>query len=361
MSGDGRPVNCSRRSEGDQRMSEQQPILVTGASGYIALHVIQQLLQAGHAVRGTVRSPAREAELRQALGVAADDARLGFVAADLTDDAGWQAAAAGCGLAVHTASPVPFANPRHEDELIRPAREGVLRMLRAAADGGLRRVVMTSSVAAVSAGRQRADGRAYDESDWSDPDGNIDAYSKSKTLAERAAWEFVEGLPADGRLELVTINPSLVLGPNIASDFSPSVEAIRKLLAREVPGCPRLGWSMVDVRDVAAAHVAALSAPTAAGHRYICSGGFHWMADIARMLAAHVGPMGRRVPTRQLPDWVVRLVALFDPTVRMVTGDLGRRSEFDTAAIRRDLNWQPRPIVETVDDTADSLIEHGVV
>ena len=158
----------------------------------------------------------------------------------------------------------------------------------------------------------------------------------------------------------MTINPSLVLGPNLARDHSPSVEAVRKLLAREVPGCPRLGWSFVDVRDVAAAHVAALTAPEAAGHRYICSGGFHWMSDIADMLAGHLAPMGRKVPTRRLPDFVVRLVALFDPTVRMVASDLGRRSEFDTAAIRRDLGWEPRPIAQTVSDTADSLIAHGV-
>ena len=236
-------------------MSDQKPVLVTGASGYIALHVVAQLLAAGHAVRGTVRSLDREAELRQALGVAAGAQQLSFVVADLTSDAGWEAAVAGCELVVHTASPVPMTKPKHEDELVLPAREGALRLLRAASAAGVRRVVLTSSVAAVSAGGQRQDGRAYTEADWSDLDGDIDAYSKSKTLAERAAWDYVRGLPDDRPMELVAINPSLVLGPNLARDASPSVEVIRKMLAREVPGCPRLGWSMVDVRDLSLIHI----------------------------------------------------------------------------------------------------------
>lgn len=342
-------------------MSDEKPILVTGASGYIALHVVQQLLQAGHAVRGTLRSLAREAELREALGETDCSDKLSFVVADLTDDTGWDEAVSGCELVVHTASPVPMRSPKNEDELIVPARDGVLRVLRAASRAGVRRVVMTSSVAAVSAGGQRSDGGRYSEADWSDPDGEIDAYSKSKTLAERAAWDFVGGLPDDQYMELVAINPSLVLGPNLARDYSPSVEVVRKLLAREVPGVPRLGWSFVDVRDVAAAHVAALTAPAASGHRYICSAEFHWMPEIADILAAHLIPTGRKVPTRRLPDLLVRLVALFDPTVRMVVGDLGRRSGFDTAAIRNDLDWQPRPLAQTINDTADSLIAHGVV
>lgn len=342
-------------------MDDEKPVLVTGASGYIALHVVQQLLQAGHTVRGTLRSPAREDELRKALGDAGSADKLSFVIADLTADAGWVEAVAGCDLVVHTASPVPMQKPEHEDELIVPARDGVLRVLRAASQSGVRRVVMTSSVAAVTAGGQRSDGVRYSEADWSDLGGEIDAYSKSKTLAERAAWEFVDGLAEGQRMELVAINPSLVLGPNLARDFSPSVEVVRKLLAREVPGLPRLGWSFVDVRDVAAAHVSALTAPEAAGHRYICSGDFHWITEIADILTAHLAPMGRKVSRLRLPDFVVRLVALFDPTVRMVVNDLGRRSGFDTAAIRKDLNWQPRPLAQTVNDTADSLIAHGIV
>jgi dihydroflavonol-4-reductase len=342
-------------------MAQEQPILVTGASGYIALHVVQQLLQAGHGVRGTVRSLVREAELRAALGGAEATEKLGFVEADLMADAGWDEAVDGCALVVHTASPLPVALPKDADELVVPAREGALRLLRAASAAGVSRVVMTSSVAAVSAGGQRADGQRYSEADWSDADGDIDAYSKSKTLAERAAWDFVAGLPDGQRPELVTINPSVVLGPNLAADHSASVEIVRKLLAREVPGLPRLGWSMVDVRDVAAAHIAALTAPAAPGRRYICSNEFQWMADVARILAKHLAGSGRRVPTRPLPDWLVRLIALFDPAVRRVAGDLGRRTDFDNSAIRRDLDWRPLPIAETITDTADSLIAHGVV
>ena len=342
-------------------MPDASPILVTGASGYIALHVVQQLLQAGHAVRGTVRSLAREDELRQALGASGDDSRLSFVEADLTADAGWAEAVAGCELVVHTASPVPLAAPKSEDELIGPARDGALRVLRAASAAGVRRVVMTSSVAAVSSGAARSGGRVFSEADWSDTAQDISAYAKSKTLAERAAWDFVATLPADRAMELVTINPSLVVGPTLARDFSPSVEVIRKLLAREVPGMPRLGWCLVDVRDVAAAHVTALSEPAAAGNRYICAGEFHWGIDIARILQAHVQASGRRIPTRRLPDWLVRVVAVFDATLRMVVDDLGRKSSFDTTAIRRDLHWESRPVAQTINETADSLIARGIV
>lgn len=338
-------------------MSDDAPILVTGASGYIALHVVQQLLEAGHTVRGTLRNPARETEIRQALGGTTATDRLTFVVVDLNDDAGWRAAVDGCQFAVHMASPLPLALPKNHDDLVVPAREGALRLLRAADEVGVRRVVMTSSVAAVSAGGQRAHGGQYNEDDWSDTEGGIDAYSKSKTLAERAAWDFV----ADRPLELVAINPSVVLGPNLTADYSASVEVVRKLLAREVPGLPRLGWNMVDVRDVAAAHVAALTAPAAAGRRYICSEDFYWMTDVANILVEHLKGSGRRIPTRRLPNWLVRSLALFDPAVRRVAGDLGRHSSFDTSAIRRDLAWQPRPMARTITDTADSLIAHNVV
>jgi len=342
-------------------MTEDAPILVTGTSGYIALHVVRQLLDAGHAVRGTLRSPDREDELRGLLGQPSGSSQLTFRQADLMQDDGWEDAVAGCRLVVHTASPVPLRPPANEDELIAPARDGALRLLRAAAAADVERVVMTSSVAAVGSGRQRDRAGKLSETNWSDLDQPIDAYAKSKTIAERAAWDFVTAQPADRGLELATINPALVLGPPVATDHSPSVEVIRKLLAREMPACPRLGWSVVDVRDVAAAHIAALTAPAAAGHRYICAGPFLWIAEMADILAAHLADTGRRVPTRRLPDLLFRVAALFDPTLRLVVDDLGRRSDFDTTAIRRDLDWTPRPVSETINETADGLIAHGVV
>lgn len=342
-------------------MNLDTPVLVTGASGYIALHVIRQLLDAGHRVRGTVRSLAREAELRAALGDP-DGERLSFVTADLTADAGWDEAVAGCSHVVHTASPVPLRNPEHVDALIPEARDGALRVLRAAHEAGVRRVVMTSSVAAVYAGSQQPiEGDRFSEADWSRTDGPISAYAKSKTVAEQAAWDFIAGLPEDRPMELATINPSLVLGPTLAQDQSASVEVVRRLLARETPGCPRLGWTLVDVRDVAAAHITALTAPEAAGHRYICAHEFRWIGDVADLLERHLAGSGRRIPTRRLPDWLVRLVGLFDPTIRMVVSDLGVRKDFDTSAIRRDLAWTPRPLEQTITDCADSLIAKGVV
>ncbi len=343
-------------------MSEIGTVLVTGASGYIALHTIKTLLAAGHRVRGTLRTPARGADLKEILSRhGTDTGALDFVAADLGDDAGWAEACAGCSHVLHIASPFPGAPPQDENELIVPAREGTLRVLRAAADAGVRRVVMTSSVAAVTAGLPRDGGRVFNEDDWSDTGADIGAYPKSKTLAERAAWDFVAGLPDDRPLELVAINPGIVLGPLLDPDTSTSVEAVLKIMRREYPGCPPLGWALVDVRDVADAHVAALSAPAAAGHRYICAIEHIWMHEIAEILAAEFGPRGFRIPTRRLPAFLLRFVALFDPTVRLVLADLNRRQDLDNTAIRRDLGWSPHAREDTIIATGNSLIELGLV
>jgi dihydroflavonol-4-reductase len=215
--------------------------------------------------------------------------------------------------------------------------------------------VLTSSLAAIHNTTPRK--QRYDETSWSETDGDIDAYSKSKTLAERAAWEYVGGLPVDRGMELVSINPSVVLGPLLEPSGSTSVEIVRKFLAREVPGSPRYGLPMVDVRDVAEAHIRALQVPSAAGNRYLCSGPFHWLDDVAATLKRS----GYNVPMRQLPNWLVRTVGLFDPTVRMIVRDLGVSYEIDNSKIRRDLNWSPRDIDRTVLDTAESLRAHGVV
>lgn len=337
-------------------MNDKPDVAVTGASGYIALHVIAELRRQGYPVRASLRTMPRADAIRRALaGHGGDETPVEFFEADLGSDEGWGELVAGCRYVHHVASPLPLKEPKDEDELIRPAREGALRVLRAAAGEGVERVVMTSSIAAVS--QARDEGRPYNEDDWTDPDSDISAYPKSKTLAERAAWDFVAGLPEDRRMELTTINPSLVIGPLLDPDGSASVEAVRKLMAREVPGCPRLGFSFVDVRDVALAHVAAMTEPAAAGRRYICSSEFFWMVDIARLLA----DAGHKVPTRMLPDWLVRLVGLFDPTIRRVAPQLGYESTFDTSRIRDELQWQPRPLAETILATADSLKSHGVV
>jgi len=334
-------------------------VLVTGATGFIAMHTIVRLLQAGYRVRGTLRSPEREATLRNALAkhVELRD-RLELCQADLTSDEGWALAARGCDFVLHVASPLPRKPPRHEDELIVPAREGTLRVLRAAKAAGVKRVVMTSSVAAILYGHDRG-GRVFDEEDWTDLTGNVGAYEKSKTLAERAAWDFVRSEAPD--LEFVTINPGLVLGPILDADYGTSGEVVRKLLAREIPGCPDVGWAVVDVRDVADAHVSAMISKDAPGKRFVCAIEHASMRDVATILQQNFSARGYRVPTRRLPNWMMKAVSIFDRTVRLALPDLGQRQELSNRRIVETLNWRPRSLREMVVDMGESLIEQGVV
>lgn len=338
-------------------MTSKGLVLVTGASGYIAGAIIQQLAAAGWSLRGTVRSPAKSTGLAASLGLSA--AQLPLFAADLQSDAGWAEAVAGCDYVMHIASPLPATTPQAADDLIGPARDGALRALRFARDAGVKRLVMTSSVAAICYGRD--DGKStFTEADWTNPD-HPDSYPyvQSKTIAERAARDFMarEG----GNLEFVTINPSLVLGPVSGPDFSTSIEAISQLLGGKLPGCPRLGFAVVDVRDVAAAHVAAMTAPDMNGERFIVAGPFLWMTEIAEILKRRLGTKARRVPTRGLPDWLVRLSSLFNPAVRSVLTELGRTRNCDTSHVRTKLGWTPHDAETSIVDCAESLIVAGVI
>jgi len=331
-------------------------ILVTGGSGFIAGYLIRQLAAEGWAINATIRSLARETEVRALIGV--PEAQLRFFAADLTSDAGWAEAVAGCSHVAHVASPFPAAAVRHEDDLVVPAREGALRALRFARDADVRRFVMTSSMAAIAYGHE---GRThFTEADWTDVDArDIYPYVKSKTIAERAArdWVVAEG----GALEFCTVNPSAVLGPVWGDDFSTSIEVVKKMLEGALPGYPRLGFGIVDVRDVADLHVRALNAPGMAGERFIASGPFYMMAEVGRMLRDRLGPEARKVPTRTLPDFLVRLFALFDPVVRQVTGELGKVRDGDSSHAREVLGWEMRPAEESIVDTARSLIDLELV
>ena len=337
-------------------------VLVTGASGFIATHCIVKLLRAGYRVRGTVRSSARSGhvleavrrELRAEAGSAVD--RLEFFEAELGLDHGWTEAASGCRYVLHVASPVPKTAPKNAQEVIRPAREGTLRVLAAAERAGVQRVVLTSSTAAVLYGHARDGSRVYDESDWSVLNDQVGAYEQSKTLAERAAWDFVAGLPIERGFELVAINPGAVLGPVLTNELSVSVEIVRKLLAREVPGCPNLGWSIADVRDVADAHVAAMTVPEARGQRFILGSEHVSMLRIAQILAAH----SFRAPTRALPDLVLKLVGLVDKTAALAVPELGRRQDVSTQRARAVLGYEPRKLEEIVLDTAYSLVRLGI-
>lgn len=337
-------------------------VLVTGGSGFIGSHCILQLLAAGHRVRTSVRSLGREAAVRSMLkqGGAEPGERLSFVEADLERDAGWPAAVAGCDYVLHVASPFPPDLPKHEDELIVPAREGALRVLRAARDAGVRRVVLTSSFAAVGYGHPPQTA-SFDETDWTDLDGEgVLPYVKSKTLAERAAWDFIarEG----GALELAVVNPVGVFGPVLGPDYSTSILLVQRLMDGAVPGCPQMCFGVVDVRDVADLHLRAMTDPAAAGERFLAvAGDFMWIREIASTLRQQLGASARRVPRRQLPNWLVRLAALRDPAVRQILPELGMRKNASAAKARRVLGWSARTPQEAVVASAESLLRLGLL
>lgn len=330
-------------------------VLVTGASGYIAGFIIKALVAEGWPVRGTIRNLARAAEVRATLGLP----DLELVACDLMSDAGWAEAMDGISFVQHIASPIPAGEPKNPDDLIVPAREGALRALRFAHAAGVSRVVMTSSMAAIAYGH--GDGRApFTEADWSNVN-SLDAYAyiKSKTLAERAAREWMAAHGAG--MEYVSINPAAVLGPVLGPDFSTSLEVVKKLMDGALPGLPRLGFGVVDVRDVADLHVKAMVTPGLDGERFIAQGKFLWMREVAEILKSGLGPQARRVPTRGLPDWLLKLLANFDATVKMVVPELGRRREASAAHALERLGWQTRDEATTILDCARSLIEKGLV
>jgi nucleoside-diphosphate-sugar epimerase len=283
------------------------------------------------------------------------------VEANLDDDAGWDAAVQGCQYVLHVASPVPAGPPKHPDELIKPAREGTLRVLRAAAKAGVQRVVLTSSTSAVIYGHARDGSKTYTEEDWSQLGPTVSAYDTSKTLAERAAWEFVNALPAASRLEMVAILPGAVLGPVLDKDFSTSGEIVRKLMTRAFPGCPDLGWAVVDVRDVAALHVAAMTHPDAVGKRFIAAIEHTPMGEIARILSEHFGPRGYKIPTRRLPGWILKVVALWDSAAALTVNELGKRQDVSNARARETFGWIPRTLEQMVIEMGETMIACGAV
>jgi nucleoside-diphosphate-sugar epimerase len=337
-------------------------VLVTGGSGFVGSHVILQLLAAGHEVRTTVRSLSREAEVRATLAAAGADAgdRLSFFAADLEKDDGWAEAAAGCDYVHHVASPFPPAQPKDEDELIRPAREGTLRVLRAARDAGVKRIVVTSSFAAVGYGHGQRD-TPYTEADWTDPEGpSVQPYMKSKTLAERAAWDFIarEG----NGMELAVVNPVGVFGPALNGDLSTSIFLVKTMIEGKMPGTPRLYLGVVDVRDVADLHLRAMTDPAAAGERFLAVAGeamsFHQMAMVLR---ERLGAAADRVPKRQLPDWLIRVLAIFNPLAREAVPRLGIKASASNEKARRVLGWTPRSREDAIVASGESVIALGLI
>ncbi len=343
-------------------MAMNDLVLVTGGSGFIAVHCIVQLLQAGYRVRTTVRSLAREAGVRAMVKMGGADAAdgLSFVLADLMKDEGWAEAVAACRYVLHVASPFPLRVPRHEDELIVPAREGTLRVLRAAREAGVQRVVLTSSVAAVAYGHPPQDA-PFDETDWSVVEsGDLSAYAKSKTIAERAAWAFLER--EGGALELTSVNPVGVFGPALGEDDSTSLVLIQYMLNGTLPGFPRIRTGVVDVRDVADLHLRAMTSPAAKGERFIAIADHYIpLSEFGNYLREALGPAAKRVPTRELPDWLLRLVSVFDPNTKQIVPELGSRKDVTGEKARRVLSWTPRSNREAVVASAESLMRFGMV
>jgi nucleoside-diphosphate-sugar epimerase len=332
-------------------------VLVTGGTGYLAAWCIVELLERDYRVRTTVRNPSREPEVRAAVGSLTDaHTHLSIHSADLLSDEHWGHVTLGCDYVLHVASPLPVSQPKDPDELIVPAREGTLRVVGAALDAGVERVVLTSSVAAIRGGNE---GRRLDETVWTDLSSpGLTPYVQSKTIAEQAAWKLADERGA--RERLAAVNPTVILGPLLGDDRSASLEVIERLL-RGMPAMPRLGFGFVDVRDVADLEIRAMTSAQAGGERFVANTGFLWMSEVAQVLRERLGPRASKVPTRIAPDLLVRAMALFDSGIRSFKDSLGKRTEYETTKAHDLLGWSPRPIEETITEAAESLIDRGLV
>lgn len=328
-----------------------ETVLVTGATGFVGGWCAKLLLEQGYAVRAILRSRAKEGALRAAVGAEAGG-RLAVFEADLMADAGWAEAMAGVDYVLHVASPLGDGRQTLE-ELLGPAREGALRVLKAASAAGVKRVVMTS--AAATARPPRASGLASDESVWADPaDPQFDGYRRSKILAERAAWEFMEA--QGGATTLTTVLPGAVFGPVLSREAVSSVRIIQGLLHGQPARLPRFGFWVVDVRDLADLHIRAMTAPQAAGQRFLGLSEFMWMEEVAGALREGLGAAAAKVATRRLPDIAYRIAALFSPQMRYFLPDLNKRYPANVDKARTMLGWAPRPARETVADCGRSLV-----
>ena len=334
-------------------------VLVTGGTGYIAGELIKQLLSRDWTIHTTVRSKAKsEAALYERFGQPGE--RLKVFEAELMSDAGWADAKAGCTHVAHVASPLSTRTPKDENEMIIPAREGTLRALRFAKAAGVTRFVQTSSIAAIAYGRSEKE-YTVTEADWTNVDDpDVTPYAKSKTIAERAAREWVAA--EGGDLEFVSINPVLVLGPVDSGDFSPSVQPVKLLLSGKVPRAPDIGFGVVDTRDVADLHVRCLETPGLAGERFIAAGKFMKMIDVADALRAGLGPLNtRKVPRKTMAPWMAKLFMLITSEFRSIKNEIGKVRHSDASHAQKVLGWKTRPVEESIVDCGRSLIDHGVV
>ena len=338
-------------------MTDKETVLVTGASGYIAMQIVLQLLQGGYTVRGSIRSLDKEQHLRDifARHVDAND-RLEFVELNLLSDTGWSDAVQGCTYMLHTASPLPSPDIKDENELIQPALEGTQRALKAAATANIKRVVLTSSGNAILDPTQYTPTRVFTEADWAEP-GNVDPYSKSKIMAERAAWDIAK----QHEIELVAICPGLVLGPILEDRVQSSVRVIADSLKRELPAIPNAGFPIVDIRDVADAHIIAMTHPQAVGKRFICSTEYWTLWDLVSLLNESYGAQGYQIPMRRLPNFALRFFGLFDKSLEQLILWLGKDMKLSNEQLTSTFGVEPRPVKQAILDTAQSLIDKKLV
>ncbi|MDH4261788.1 MAG: aldehyde reductase [Spirochaetia bacterium] len=346
-------------------MLNKKKVTVTGGSGFLASHCILQLLQNGYSVKTTIRNKSREKDIRNLLSenVKYSANQLTFIEADLTSDKNWDEAVKGSTCVLHVASPLPAGIPKDaENELIKPAVEGTLRVLTASLNNKVKRVVMTSSMAAISYGHPYPKNISMlDENTWSDVHGKDNApYMISKTLAEKAAWNFIEN-KASRKLELVTINPSAILGPILGNECGTSALIVKKVLDRDVPALPNLGFQIVDVRDVALAHLKAMTLPEANGKRIIITDRFVWFTEIAAILAEEFAPQGYKIPRLTIPDFLVKLFSLFDKETKGVLFELGIKRELSNKRMKTLLGISPIPAKESILTTARTLISKGLI
>ncbi len=332
-------------------------VLVTGASGYIGLHCIEQLIAEGYEVRGTVRSPSRKKEIEEALTRCGRDLmKLELFEADLLKPNGWDDAVKDCTYVLHVASPFIVGIPKNDDELIKPAVEGTRNVIEAAIKHGVKRVVLTSSVAAIT---DTHDGKTvYSEEHWTDTNHpKTSAYYKSKALAEKLAWELISTQEGKDKTELTVINPSAVLGPTLTHDIGTSNEFVRQILIGKVPAAPRLHIGFVDVRDVAQAHILAMKSKSAAGERFIISEKEYWFIELCRVLNS---AGFKKAPTKVMPNWMVRVFGLFDATTRQMAQLIGNERFTSADKARKLLGWKGRKVEQSILDTATQLKEMGL-
>ena len=334
-----------------------ETVLVTGGTGFIGLHCLQQLLDKGYKVRTTIRSESRKQEVMEAMKKHSSNCEnLEFYIADLLKDDGWKEAVEGSKYVLHVASPFFLGEPENEDVFIKPAVEGTLRVLKACADDDVQKVVLTSSFAAVGYGHPR-EKEVYTEEDWSSVDGEISAYAKSKTLAEKAAWEFVENLEESKKFDLTVINPVAVTGPMLTSDIGSSNDFLLKLISGSMPACPKIHMGYIDVRDVAKAHIFSMTEEKTNGERIIVSENEMFFAEVGKTL----NEAGfKKSPTKELPNFLVKIMSFFVGELKTLISALDRRGDIDKTKAERFFNWEYISTEQSVTETAQQLQEMGL-